>query len=214
MGLIHHQLLFKVVAVDEQWSGVRMEDSLLRKLNHWKSKVKQSFTAPVTARIDKCPQHLRLHYITAAVKITLCDVNFIHLQFWLTSIAGSMVDQEKTGWCWLNTEGFHVVSEAGYEKELLASGGEDLDLRISTLYQNKSNGVRTIDAIFLKLVPLYRTSTCSFELLPLKSSSDSHTFLFQTLVYRNFGQNRRFQLVCDGQTDRRTHPLIEIRDRI
>ena len=57
---------------------------------------------------------------------------------------------------------------------------------------NKSNGVRTIYAISLKLVPLYRTSTCSFELLPLKSSSDSHTFLFQTLVYRNFGQKRRF----------------------
>ena len=57
---------------------------------------------------------------------------------------------------------------------------------------NKSNGVRTIDAIFLEFVPFYRTSTCSFELLPLKSSSDSHTFLFHTLVYRNFGQKRRF----------------------
>ena len=71
---------------------------------------------------------------------------------------------------------------------------------------NKSNGVRTIDAISLELVPLYRTSTCSFELL-LESSSDSHTFLFQTLIYRNFGQNgdfSRFQLVCDGPTDRPT----------
>ena len=38
---------------------------------------------------------------------------------------------------------------------------------------NKSNGVLTIDAISLELVPLYRTSTCSFELLSLKSSSDS-----------------------------------------
>ena len=57
---------------------------------------------------------------------------------------------------------------------------------------NMSNGVRTVDAISLELVPLYRTSTCNFELLPLKSRSDSHTFLFQTLVYRNFGQKRRF----------------------
>ena len=44
-----------------------------------------------------------------------------------------------------------------------------------------------MDAISLELVPPYRTSPCSFELLPLKSSSDSHNFLFQTLVYRNFG---------------------------
>ena len=58
--------------------------------------------------------------------------------------------------------------------------------------KNKSNGVRTIDAISLVLVPIYRTSTCSFELLLLESSSDSHTFLFQTLIHRNFGQKRRF----------------------
>ena len=44
----------------------------------------------------------------------------------------------------------------------------------------------------VSVVPLYCTSTCSFELLLLKSSSDSHTFLFSTLIYRNFGQKRRF----------------------
>ena len=45
-------------------------------------------------------------------------------------------------------------------------------------YFNKSYGVWTIDAISLVLVPIYRTSTCSFELLLLESS--------------NFGQKRRF----------------------
>ena len=101
---------------------------------------------------------------------------------------------------------------------------------------NKSNGVRTIDAISLVLVPIYRTSTCSFELLLLESSSDSHTFLFQTLIHRNFGQKRRFFAIStrvwrtDGPTDRRTDgwtdvptdgwtvgrtdPLIEMRRRI
>ena len=49
--------------------------------------------------------------------------------------------------------------------------------------KNKSNGVRTIDAFSRVLVLLYRTSICSFVLLLLKSSSDSHTFLFQTLIY-------------------------------
>ena len=47
---------------------------------------------------------------------------------------------------------------------------------------NKSNGVRTIDAFSLVLVPLYHTFTCSFVLLPLKSSSDYPTFLFNTLI--------------------------------
>ena len=58
--------------------------------------------------------------------------------------------------------------------------------------RNKSNGVQTIDAFSRVLVLLYRTFICSFVLLLLKSSSDSHTFLFQTLIYRNFGQKRRF----------------------
>ena len=64
----------------------------------------------------------------------------------------------------------------------------------STLgYQkNKSNGVRTIDAFSRVLVLLYRAFICSFVLLLLKSSVDSHTFLFQTFIYRNFGQKRRF----------------------
>ena len=60
------------------------------------------------------------------------------------------------------------------------------------LLNNKSNGVRTIDAFSRVLVVLYRTFICSFVLLLLKSSSDSHTFLFQTLIYCNFGQKRRF----------------------
>ena len=95
------------------------------------------------------------------------------------------------------------------------------------IHRNKSNGVRTIDAFSRVLVLLYRTFICSFVLLLLKSSSDSYTFLFQTLIYRNFGQKRRFWSIStrlwrtDGPTDRRTdhqtdrrtdgrtHPLIE-----
>ena len=52
----------------------------------------------------------------------------------------------------------------------------------------------------VSVVPLYCTSTCSFELLLLKSSSDSHTFLFSTLIYRNFGQKRAI-LTCLTQMD-------------
>ena len=106
------------------------------------------------------------------------------------------------------------------------------DTIIHGIIQNKSNGVRTINAISLEFVPFYRTSTCSFELLLLKSSSDIHTFQFQTIIYRSFGQKRRFCAIStrvwrtDGRTDRRTdrrmdgrtdgwtHPLIEMQDRI
>ena len=77
-------------------------------------------------------------------------------------------------------------------------------------YKNKSNVVQTIDAFSRVLVLLYRTFICSFVLLLLKSSSDSHTFLFQTLIYRNFGQKRRFWSIStrlwrtDRPTDGRT----------
>ena len=78
-------------------------------------------------------------------------------------------------------------------KQLVALGGSIYPkYDTGTIELNKSNGVRTIDAISLDFVPLYSTTTCSFQLLLLKSSSDSHTFLFQTLIYRNFGQKRRF----------------------
>ena len=72
------------------------------------------------------------------------------------------------------------------------------------------------------------TFTCSVVLLLLKSSSGSHTFLFQTHIYLNFGQKRHFFMIStcvwptdrrtdgrtDGPTDGRTHPLIEMRERI
>ena len=79
----------------------------------------------------------------------------------------------------------------------------------------------------LVLLPRYLTFTCSSVLILLNSSSCSHSFLFQTLIYRNFGWNgafARFQLVCDGPmdgqtnwwmggwTDRLTHLLIEMRE--
>ena len=77
--------------------------------------------------------------------------------------------------------------------------------------KNKSNGVRTIDAFSRVLVLLYRTFICSFVLLLLKSSSDSHTFLFQTLIYRNFGRKRRFSCLTDQRTDGRMdgHTLLK-----
>ena len=57
----------------------------------------------------------------------------------------------------------------------------------------------------VSVVPLYCTSTCSFELLLLKSSSDSHTFLFLTLIYRNLVKNGDFNLCeTDGPMDRPT----------
>ena len=59
----------------------------------------------------------------------------------------------------------------------------------------------------VSVVPLYCTSTCSFELLLLKSSSDSHTFLFSTLIYRNLVKNGDFNSCetdgsMNGPTDR------------
>ena len=50
----------------------------------------------------------------------------------------------------------------------------------------------------------FRTFTSSF-VLQLESNSDSHTFLFQTLIYLNFGQKQHFYTifsVMDGPTDR------------
>ena len=74
---------------------------------------------------------------------------------------------------------------------------------------NKLNGVWTIDAFSYVRVPLYRTFSCSSLVLLLKSKSDSHISLFQTLSYRNFGQKRWFCTIStratdwqmDGQTD-------------
>ena len=85
----------------------------------------------------------------------------------------------------------------------------------TSVMRNKSNGVRTIDAFSRVHVLLYHTFICSFVLLLLKSS-DSHTFLFQTLIYRNFGQKWRFCSIStrlwrtDGQTNEPTdrHTLL------
>ena len=81
-------------------------------------------------------------------------------------------------------------------------------------------GERSSDhgCVLARTSPLYRTLTCTsvLLLLLLKSSSDSHTFLFQTLVYHNFYQKRRYRTISthvrwmEGLMDGRTHPLIDM----
>ena len=56
--------------------------------------------------------------------------------------------------------------------------------------------VWTINTFLLVFVPLYRTCTCSFVRLILRSSSDSHTFLFQTLIFLNFGEKLHLYPWC------------------
>ena len=70
--------------------------------------------------------------------------------------------------------------------------------------------------------------THCFLLLPLKCSLDCLTFTFHTLTCLYFAQNRHFFMIStrlwptdgrtdrrtDGPTDGRTHPLIEMRERI
>ena len=73
-----------------------------------------------------------------------------------------------------------VLKALQKRENLLPSGGSYLFSFKG--YNNKSNGVRTTDAFSLVLVPLHHTFTCHFVLLLLTSNSDSHTFLFQTLI--------------------------------
>ena len=89
--------------------------------------------------------------------------------------------------CWTyELEHVHLVQR---EREDLLITFHELEPVPSPLFwatvrsdYNKSNRVQTTDAFSLVLVPLYHTFTCSFVLLLLTSNSDSHTFLFQTLI--------------------------------
>ena len=57
---------------------------------------------------------------------------------------------------------------------------------------NKSNRVRTIDAFSLVLVLLLLLVILSYYYY---ISSDSYTFLFQTLTYLNFGQKPHLNMI-------------------
>ena len=79
---------------------------------------------------------------------------------------------------------------------------------------NYPNRFWTIHAFLLVLVHLYRTFTCSFVLLLLKSNSDSHTFLFQSHIYLNFLSKTAFwydfnMCVMNRRTDRKTDILTD-----
>ena len=106
----------------------------------------------------------------------------------------------------------------------------DLIFGVPSKKKNKSNRVWTIDAftcihVFQLLLVIF--FTC-FVLLLLECSLNCLTFPFHTLTYLSFAQNRHFFMIStrlwptdgrtdgptDGPMDGRTHPLIEMRERI